>query len=249
MKNVILCFAFIFGTALAQSPDLTIPSESQLKAILKDFSGNMVPSTATGAHSANLMGFEFGLVASTIESPNLEAEDSDIDKLANAGLYAKLEIPFGLGAEIIHAPFKTDDLDYNYTSVAGAISFSGTFFDTKLKLFVINSTIEFTDSSSAVVSYKNQGYGTTLTFGKKFLIIEPYVGVGYVDSESTMTATASAVFGGSTYVQNLASAGISESDVYFYGGLDLDLLFVSVGLEVSNPYGNNKIAGRLAFGF
>ncbi len=248
MKKLVLLSTLMLSlSTFAAAPDLNIPNEAQLKGILEDFSGNMVHTTATGAHSATILGFEIGVVASSIESPNLKLEDPDVDKIANGGIYAKLELPLGFGVEVVNVPFETGDLDYDYTSMAAYYSW-GTMISTKLKVFTIDANLTFTDSSGIIVDYKNSGYGANLTFGKKLLIIEPYVGVGYVNSESSLTATAD-IFGGASNIQTLASQGVSDSSTYFYGGLDLDLLFLSVGVEFSNPYGNNRVAGRVAFGF
>jgi hypothetical protein len=70
MKKLILILSLIFSlSAFSQAPDLSLGTQAVLEAAIEDFAGNVVHSTATGAHSATVFGLEVGILASTIEAP------------------------------------------------------------------------------------------------------------------------------------------------------------------------------------
>ncbi len=249
MKWILLAL-FVVSASFAQAPNLNVPTQAQMEDILADFAGNMVHSTATGAHSATLVSFEIGVVGGVIDTPNLALQDPNVDKIGNGALYATLELPLGIGGEMLYSPVKTDDLDYDYKSFAAFWSVPGLSFSLKLKGFATNATIKFIEpSSSANVNYESSGYGANITFGKKLLFVEPYLGVGYVSSNNKLTTSVAGSISGVGTVEASAAAGLDLDDTYIFAGLDVDLIFLSLGFEYSKPYGNDRYIGRVALGF
>jgi hypothetical protein len=254
MKKLLLGLSmFCSISSFAGAPNLTNIDETELQGILSDFSSNMVHSTATGASSlGKILGFEFGVVASSIEAPKIKAVDSSTDKLANASVYANISIPIGIGAEALLTPVDVGGLEYKYQSVAFYWSFGslmGLPFDMKLKAAKTSAELSYTDSNSAPntqVRYEHDGTNLTFSVSKSFLVIEPYLGVGRASGDNKLTADAT-LFSGSA--QTIAQAGVEKSDTYFFAGVDLNLLLVRIGAEYSNPFDNKKMALRLAFGF
>jgi hypothetical protein len=253
MKKLLLGLSmFCSLSSFAATPNLTNINETQLNGILSDFSSNMVHSTATGASSlGKILGFEFGVVASSIEAPKIKEIDSNTDKLANASVYANISIPIGIGAEALLTPIEVGGLEYKYQSVAFYWSFGGLIglpFDMKIKAAKTTAELSYTDTSSnAQVKYEHDGTNLTFSVSKSFLVVEPYLGVGRVSGDNKFNAAASLF--SSTSVQTIAQAGLEKEDTYFFAGVDLNLLLIRIGAEYSNPFDNKKMAVRVAFGF
>ena len=249
MKKIMMIMFLSFST-LTYGIDLTNVSQSDLEGLLEDLSGNMVHSAATGASSSTIFGFQLGVIGSMIDAPNIEKKDSDADSLINGGLFGSVDLPLGFGAEAIVAPIKVGDLDYNYTSIAGHWATSLAMLDLKLRGFITNGKFSFksnlNDGTSTNVDYEYSGHGLNLSVGLPLPIINPYAGIGYISGESKLIANG--IFDGST-TKNIASAGVDTNSTYFFGGAAINLLLARVGIEASNPYGNNRITGRLSFGF
>jgi hypothetical protein len=170
-----------------------------------------------------------------------------VNELGNAGFYAKVEGPLGLGAEVIYTPLESDSIDYDYTSFAVHYSTSG-ILDWKFKLFSSSSTLSFVDGGTNV-SLENTSAGGTVLVGKKLVFVEPYAGVGYVTGTGKIIGDQTQVFGGNATTFSLGAAGIDADSTYAIVGVDMDLLFMGIGLEYSNPFGNSRVMGRVAIGF
>ena len=253
MKKLLLGLSvFCSLSSFAGVPNLTDIDETELQGILSDFSSNMVHSTATGASSlGKILGFEFGVVASSIEAPKIKEIDSNTDKLANASLYANISIPIGIGAEALLTPVDVGGLEYKYQSVAFYWSFGsliGLPFDMKIKAAKTSSELGYTDSTTnAAVKYEHDGTNLTFSISKSFMVVEPYLGVGRASGDNKFTASLAGVL--TSGAAALGSAGVEKEDTYFFAGIDLNLLLVRIGAEYSNPFDNKKMALRLAFGF
>ncbi|MBL7665072.1 MAG: hypothetical protein JNM93_08055 [Bacteriovoracaceae bacterium] len=248
MKNVLLIGLLLLSMQVhADPPDFTSLSASDLKKVLTDFNGNMTPTTVTGSSSAKIFGFQVGLVASTIDSPNIKTLDSNVDKIANASIYANLALPLGIGFEALYTPLKLDDMEYNYKSILAYYSGGMGFLNYKVKGFVTTASMEYTDPTSGAVEYESKNYGANLVFGLPLIVIEPYAGVGYVSGDSKLNAAVSLFDGAVT--QAMGASGVDEDDVYVMAGLEANLLFIKLGAEYSNPYGNDRIAARVSLGF
>lgn len=228
--------------------DLTNITEAELEDLLEDLNGNMVHSSARGASSSSVFGFQIGLTAGMIDAPGLkDATNGDTDKIGNAGLFGAVDLPLGFGVEAIIAPIEVDGFKYNYQSIAGHWATNLSILDLKLKGFVTKGELVFADPQDGDVTYEHTGYGANVSVGKTLLIVHPYAGIGFVSGKNSLDANVNIFDGAPT--QQIGKDGVNASSTYFFAGAELNLLLLKLGLEFSNPYENNKFAARIAFGF
>jgi hypothetical protein len=254
MKKVLFALVFCITTNVyASIPGFQNLTQAQLEDVLLDFSSAMAPTTVSGAGDlGNIFGFEFGVVGGTSDAPGIAAVDGDgdpTDEMPGGALYGQMSFPMGIGVEALLVPVDLGDFVYDYKSYALYWSFGklmGWGVDAKIKMAFTDSNIKFTQTLpiASEVTYFHKSTLTTFTLSKDFVVFTPYVGVGAITGDSRLFATVSVL-------QSAAqdSGNISENDTFFYGGFELDLVFLKLGTEVSNPYGNQKVSFKAAFSF
>jgi hypothetical protein len=86
--------------------------------------------------------------------------------------------------------------------------------------------------------------GLQLIAGKKFVLVEPYFGIGTASVDGSFGVTGQSIF------QSLATSySAKASGMQWMAGVDFDLLLVKLGLEASSFLGNQRYSARVAFGF
>lgn len=261
MQNKLILFILVItnlSLLAGGTPDFRNLSKGDLEDVAKEMSGNFVPTTVSGASNlGRLWGFEAGLVANQTNVDKIKDISQDnFDTLYNAALFGRVDAIYGLGAEVTMLPFEFSSLKLKTYSFAIKWTLTDLFkvipFNIKLKAFYNTADISFEDNdgtSSYDVKYKHKGKGINVTFSKKILLVEPYVGIGYVSGESDITANGSTNFFGSTVSQGVDNKNIKSSGSHFFAGIAANLIAVKVGLEYSKVLGVDRVAAKLAFGF
>lgn len=258
MKLTLIAILILSGTMLkAGTPDFRNLNKQALKDVSKEFHGNFIPTTVSGASNlGRLWGVEVGLVANKTSSPKIEKVSQDsFDKLYSAALIGRADIIYGLGAEVTMLPFKVGALKLKTYSFGVKWTLTEVFkaipFNIKLKAFYNTADISYKDSESGVnytVDYTLKGQGFNVTFSKKILLLEPYIGIGYVRGESDIEANGSTSFFGTTITQGIDNKGIKSSGTHFFAGITANLIAIDLGLEYSRVLGTDRVAAKLAFG-
>ncbi|MAF77569.1 MAG: hypothetical protein CME63_03410 [Halobacteriovoraceae bacterium] len=245
-------------------------SREDVDAISEEFSGNFVHSTVSGASSlGSVFGFEVGLVGRMTDAPRIKKivqeqdPDNDFDSLYDAGLMAQVSIPFGITAEMIYLPeVDLSDLKANRTSFGvkwtmtdGVLALP---FNLALRAHYSTSDLSYSDvinnsstggmDVNSVIGIKSKSMGANVTASFDLLVFEPFVGVGYVSSDTDINVNAS---GGSnifTYTDS-QSASSKSSGLHYFAGAQVNLLLFKIGAEYSNVYGVDRVAGKISFGF
>ena len=259
MKNLLLVAALVLSSSLlAGTPDFRNLTKESLENISEDFAANFVPTTVSGASNmGRLWGFEVGLMATKTDAGSIEDISADsFSSLYNAALYGRLDVIYGLGAEVVMSPLKIGDLELKTYSMAVKWTLTEVFkvipFNIKVKAFYNTADIKYSDNDGTAdfdVSYKYQGKGVNVTFSKKIILVEPYIGIGYVDGESDIEANGSTNFFGGTVSQGVDNKDIESSGAHFFAGVTANLIAIDVGLEYSRVLGTNRVSGKIGFGF
>ena len=196
-----------------------------------------------------LVGVEAGIVGGLVSVDSIEKfSDNDVDKLPNLGIYARVDAPFGFGAEVTLLPLEVDDIKFNSFSFAGRMNVNKFIpilpISAKLKVRLGNADIDYkgVEGGNAIEgNMSNKFTSIDLTLGKKFLIIEPYVGIGYIDAKGDFNFTSSGVAN--------SDKDIGMSTDHIFAGVNLNLIGMRFGVEYASLYGTDRVLAKLGFGF
>ena len=237
-------------------------SEEDLDNISKEFSANFAHKGASGAAPlGDLFGFEVGLIAGSTDTPEIskisKREGGEaIDNLYNAGLYAAVSIPFGLTAEAMLLPEQTiSDMSISNQSLALKWTFSKTFgipfVDLAAKAHMSNTKMNYSDTVDSVnttIELENSTSGFMLMASKSFFLIEPFIGVGRISRDTSLSATGAATIYDVAYSTNQEES-VSGSSGHMVGGVQVNLGLLSVSGQYEKAFDTSVTSLKLTFGF
>ncbi len=248
----------------AASPTLTNLTADDFEKVSKELSGNFMHHSVQGAASlGTIFGFEVGLVGGQESTPNMNAivkaqSGSDFPNLYHAGILGVVSIPFGITGEVMLTPKTTSNgSTFQETSLALKLSLNTEllkFLPFNLALRGISSNSQFSfqqvmSGANATVENKNSVAGLQILLSPSLPIVEPYIGIGFLNAKNTLSVTGSStsIFA-PAYTSN-QSAENTLSTTQILAGITAKLLVFSVGAEYSNAFGASSYTGKLAFGF
>ncbi len=257
--------------AFADVPSLNNITAADYEKIVKELSANFAYSSVTPASSlGGLWGFELGVVAGVTKTPEIlnlvrrSGGSYNEDKFPHGGALLRIGAPLGFTGEIMAFPQITvSDLtlsqyagaaqwtmtDLFFTEWPVAVAFKGFYSATSLsyKQRLQNSSTGNVPVD-ATIDFDDDLYGLQALVSKKFLVFEPYLGAGYVKANGKLAVSAS--IPGTTIFSGLGTSATSKpSSLQLMGGLDVRLLFISLGAEYQRAFGTNSFNGRLSFRF
>jgi hypothetical protein len=261
---VLLCFLttpFIF----AEGPSFDDITNNDLDNISKEFSANFVHRAVSPASTlGDIFGFEVGIIAGVTDAPDIAAitqrEDptnSDpFDKIAHAGLYGSVSVPFSLTAELVLLPEREiGDVTLSHTSFGLKWTFSDMLpiplIDLALKGHFSTSEMSFSDTVDSVnttVTLDNTTYGVSVLASANLLVFEPFAGVGYITRETDLGATGSAQIFDTTFSAS-QSASVDGSSGQFFAGVQVNLLLMKIAAQYENVFGTSVTSAKLTIGF
>jgi hypothetical protein len=251
-------------SAFADSIGFSNVTESDLKAVIQEFSSNFTHSTVTGANTlGSIFGFEVGLIAGVTPTPKLEDivkkndPNAKVSRVYDAGLMGQISVPFGITVEALMVPkmgssdFKfqnfglgvkwtiTEDLIPLPLSIALRAHYTNTKVETEQTIVAPNkSTIEFTDSM----------FGANISVSKDLLFVEPYVGMGYVTADGKINVSGGGTIFDTAYTTN-TSAKAKRTSGQFFAGAEFKLLLIKLGAEYSRQFDTNRYLAKLSVFF
>lgn len=246
----------------AQNLEFNDLSRDQLKRVVGDLSANFHHTSVSGANSlGSIFGFEVGVIGATTASPEIDRVVKDsgstegASRIYNAALLGVLTVPFGITAELGLVPQVGND-DFKFQSYSGAVKWTAT--DTLLSFLPLSlavkghvqqSTLDFKQPLGAVQTngqIKTDVMGVTLLASKNLMIVEPYVGVGFLRGTGDLS-----VSGSSTVFDFTSSSSASESKTssQFLVGAELKLLVMKFGVEYANQFGTDRVSGKFSLFF
>ncbi len=262
MKQIIyiLLACALSQTATAETTFTNI-SEDDFNSIAQDMSANFTHSSILGASSmGTVVGFQIGLIgAQTGASRTNEIvkrnAGSELPNLYNGGIMAAVGVPFGLAVEAVLFPKITaSGASLNSTSLAVKYNMNDLIPVLPINLAVrgvySTSGFSFSQTQSGLetkVENKNSVTGLQLLVSPMIPMVEPYLGVGLLNSSNELSATGSAIFDPSYTTSQ--SQKKTNSSTQMLAGVDLNLLLLKMGVEYSKAFGTDRYAFKFAFGF
>jgi hypothetical protein len=256
-------FAFKALPALAFSPpNLSNLDSDQVDAVFKDFGTSFVfrplePASEYG----KITGFSFGVIGTLSSSSDIRnniSGTSGLSYMPNAQIYLGMQLPKGFAVEFGFFPSLTIG-GFKGHSVGGDVKWTlndskmgGRMpFNLAIRAMYTASGLSYGQTVSGVsdtITYSASNYGGNLSISKKILFIEPYVGIGYVGTNNTLSNTGTVTL----YQQSVSltdSFSDSNGGTWFYAGVQVWFLVPAVTVEYDNMYGVGAGSVKVSFKF
>lgn len=260
-KAIVIASLLILPMAsMAADPGFDNLTKSDMETIAEGFGANFVHNSLMGASKmGTLFGFQVGLTAAstTVEEIDKIAkrEGAGLKSIANAGLVGAVGIPFGIAFEAVIVPkLEADGAEAESASFAIKYNINDVIpiLPVNLALRGVHSTAKFSFDqtvSGAVGNVKNETTvsGVQLLLSPMIPLVEPYVGVGLLNSTNKLTTTVSGIF--DTAYSTASSKEESVSGTQILAGVEVNLVLLKFGVEYSNAFDNSRIGAKLTFGF
>lgn len=270
--------ALLVSAPAARAADLSLDNINlaDYEALVKEFSANSMYSTVTPASSlGGLWGFEFGVLAHQTQADDTYAlvkrnnpNTAFKNKLYHAGGVLRVGLPYGFTAEGMFLP----KLDFNGVKVGRwGLGAQWTITDAVLEDFPLNlavkgfytkTTLRYSQTINnastgnvpvaANIDLDNNLWGFIAIASYKILVLEPYIGFGFVKAKGLLNvdAAGSVTILNSTFFGTAAKSAESKpSSSQFQVGTDLRLAFFTLGAEYARVFQKNTYTARLGFRF
>jgi len=266
MKNIASIFLIsilLTFKAFGSGIGLSSLTKSDFKKVNEEFAANK-KHTAVSAASllADDKKFEVSLIIGSSQSHTLgelsKAQDSSNDNAQSipyVGLMGIMTLPKDLNAELLVLPV-THAYGFASGQLSGALKWSPKkYFDLPLNVaakafggFSQNKWEQTVSSANVDVTSNQITYGLDVQFSKKFLMVEPYLNLGAIQTHGTIKNTGSApIFDSSFSSSNEESTTISG--LTYAVGAELDAWLMKVGVEYGEVYRNSFMKAKISTQF
>ena len=269
----VISLLFFKSSLFATDSRLDAISLSEFESISKELQANFTHTAVSSAGvEGNIFGFDLGIIAGATKSKELEKLAKELDPdagfglIPHAALMATVSVPLGFSGEATFTPkVELSGLTYKSNSFALKWTFSkvlGGFFDNSIRLHYSKNDLSYeqviqnagtgNNPINSNISFSNTVTGLSYLIGKSLKVIEPWVGIGYVKGKTDVDIKAS---GNATiFDQTVAESsrqGLSKTNrgIHLFAGLNVNLLVLRAGLEVSNLFGVNKVTAKTTIFF
>ena len=270
-----LFLALVFTTtAHASSPVFNNVTGDQFDKIVKELSANFSYSSVTPASSlGSVWGLEFGPVVGYTKTPDIlqlvqsaDANTSLKDKFPHASILARVGVPLGLTAEVMFLPaYNKNGVKINQLGGAAMWTITDLFFADTLpftwavKGYLTKTTVKYTETFTPVnygipvtagIEFSDSIYGIQTILSRKFFVFEPYLGLGLMKAKGALTVSGGAgqtIFSPAFSTSQTAESKQNSSQLLL--GMDVRLLFLSLGAEYQRSFARNSYTARLSFRF
>jgi hypothetical protein len=271
-----LVLAAALSPALSHADEIKLVdlTGAETDNVIRELSANFAYSSQTPASSlGGLWGFELGLVGGITKTPEIRdlvrsRADANFkqDKFPHAGVLGRVGAPFGLTGEVVILP-KIKASDVELSQYGGAVQWTVTdvFFknlpvNVAVKGYVSKTSLSFkqvvrnanvpASTVNGKISFDNTNLGGQLLVSKRLSVFEPYVGVGFSKANGELSVTTDDInFMGTIFTTGATRAKSKPSSAQLMAGLDVRLLFISLGAEYQRSFGTDSLSGRLSFRF
>jgi hypothetical protein len=252
-KGIFIAVLFSSAWALAE-PTFNNIDESEFESISKEFSANFSHNVVMGAEPlGDIFGFEVSFLAGSTPTPEINSiSGGGSSSMPHAGVIMALSVPFGITGELLYVPkMKGDGVEFSQSSLGLKWSSNKDVlvlpFNLAFRLFMANSELDFTQQvpvPDTNVNYKNSQTGFQVLVSAAVPVVEPYLGVGWVQSKNTLKGS-----GGMFTFTGDADADNSLSSMQTIVGLNFYALMFSVGVEHCTSFGTSRTTGKFGFYF
>ena len=272
MKLVPILMALIFSTNILASgaPKLDNLSLNDVDSISKEFATNFTHTILAPASSlGKIWGFEFGFMAGTTQTPEINrisktiSASSNISMIPTAGFIAGLTLPLGINAEVNTIP-EVNASSLYLKNISYALKWEMTSvmptapLNVAIRIHgnngelgytgVINNVSTANQDVNAKTSWQSSSSGYNLEISKKLLFIEPYLGFGKVSTTTKIGISGTSNI--SIFTFSSASSHTSKnSGSHLFAGVNFNLFILKLGAEYSQMMGISKTAAKVSFYF
>ena len=258
--------------AFSQTPSFEDISDSDLDTIVKEFSTAFVHTTATPPTSlGKTFGVEAGILVGASESPGIEAisqrvdPNSEIQYMPHLWLIGGVSVPFGISVELNILPeLEVEGLKMSHLSTGLKWSVTDQFlkdlpFDLAIRTYYTRSEISYEDTVSDAnfplttninVAFENTMIGGDTLFGVDAGLVEPYLGIGYVNTEGKLSGRSSTGTPYSLFDDQISSEKSSTQDsVRLIAGASFHLTAFNVSVEYTNVFSTHRLSLKTGLQF
>lgn len=260
LRSLLGIMALLASGPVAQAAFFTLPtlSQTQVDAVTKSFSADLNFRSLEGPSAPDVFGFGFGVtgIYTPADAGLQSVIGAGVPFLPAADLSFHIGVPAGFGLEVGYLPtFSFSGTSFGRLGVAAKWTFTKLLsnllvFDAAVKLSYTGAGINYAQQISGVdvtVNYANTQWGLLGMIGKKFVVFEPYLGVGMLMHNSSITGTGSVALFPSLGTNATMSSSLLSPWIQF--GLQIKLGFFTLGGEADYQYGMFSYAGKLGFKF
>jgi hypothetical protein len=263
-KNpIVLALLLLSNTAFAAStPNLSNLSQAESDSIMKNF-GNAIAFRSLEPPSSNgaIWGFGIGILGEVTGAGDLNSAlvahgAQEISAIPAGDIVLTLQGPLGISGELGFLPrmtiggFKFKRTAFNAKWTFTDVLLRGeTPFDAALRIGFGDNEFSYSQVVSGIndtVSFSSKATRFELAMSRKFLVLEPYIGLGLLSTSSKLSNTAAVT------LYNFTSADsfeYSKSSFFFNLGAEVRLVFLTVGAQVEWAFGETTGAAKLGLKF
>jgi hypothetical protein len=260
-------FALLLGLVslsaqAGNTPSLSNLTQGEADSIAKNF-GNAIVFRSLEPPSSNgkIWGFGIGLAVDVTSAGDVNSVlrahgGQDISVLPAGDIVATLQGPFGIGAEMGFLPrMSISGFSFKRTAFNAKWTFTDlllrdkTPFDAALRLGFGKNEFNYGQTISGVqdtVSFDSKALRAELAMSRKFLFIEPYIGLGLLKTSSTLSNTATTTL---FNFQLSDSYDYSKSSFLFNVGTEVRLIFLTIAAQVEWAFGETTTSAKLGLKF
>lgn len=263
IKTIFFIVAMIIALPTwASTPTFSGLTDADMKTISQEFSAIFVHTSASPP-TKSLLGVEVSLLAGVTSVPGIKAISQRVDPSTNvnyapyAMLYGAVGIPMtGLTIEANILPSVTNS-GFKLSHYGGAVRYSLTDsilpmlpFNLSLRSFYSQSTMDFNEyvnPANIAVNFKSSMFGVESLFGLNLIVVEPYAGIGYVTSSSTLKGTSNPV--APIFADGSTSKSTSVNSTRLIGGVQFNILMLKLGLEYNRVFNTDRYIFKAGLAF
>lgn len=262
LTKIILGFFLLFfcfqKNVDAGVPNFTNITSSQLKTIIEGFSADVFHTNLTPPSSHRTLffipGFELGTAVGITRVPKInDFATKDTAFLPYASLIGGVSFPLGISLELSYFPkMKFNELTID--NLGGALKWTVT--DVFLKWSLLNAGVrgyysntilkykQTVNATNATVTLDDSTWGGNVSLSKKFLVLEPYVGLGFLHGSSDLTTSVNGIFAPS--FTTASSAAASSTGFHLFGGLHISFPLLTLGAEYHRVFESDRLLIKLS---
>lgn len=244
--------SLVLFMADAQALNFSGLSDDQFKNLSREFSAIFSHRTITGAKAqGRIFGFELSLPVSLTSTPQIHSISggSGFKEFPTLGGLVSVSVPYGVTFEAFLFPnLKQNDISFsgNSLGIRWDISSVMSVLPLNVALKAAYSQVSFSfknNSPSATVDQKTNVTEISVYLSPKLPVLEPYVGLGYVQGRNQLSSNPSVFSDGST------SKAVTNSSFKGNVGVLVRLPGFILGAEYVNLMGTSGYGAKLGIAF